>query len=120
MDLKTISGYFIGYLEKSKGFRFYCPNHSTRIVETGNTRFFENGEISGSNNPQAVIIQEIRVPIHLPSIPKVVGNPPVVEPFNNDDNPINDQQLHNEIVANEHMDEAPEEPSLRRSQRQRR
>ena len=26
LDLRTISGYFIGYLEKSKGFRFYCPN----------------------------------------------------------------------------------------------
>jgi hypothetical protein len=34
LDLRTISGYFIGYPEKSKGFRFYCPNHSTRIVET--------------------------------------------------------------------------------------
>jgi hypothetical protein len=26
LDLRTISGYFIGYPEKSKGFRFYCPN----------------------------------------------------------------------------------------------
>ena len=120
LDLKTISGYFIGYPEKSKGFRFYCPNHSTRIVETGNARFFEKGEISGSNTPQDVIIQEIRVPVLLPSIPKDVGNPPVVEPFNNEENPINDQQLHNEIIANEHMDNAPEEPALRRSQRQRR
>ena len=67
-----------------------------------------------------MIIQEIRVPVPLPSIPKDVGNPPVVEPFNNEENPINDQQLHNEIIANEHMDNAPEEPALRRSQRQRR
>ena len=37
LDLRTIGGYFIGYLGKSKGFRFYCPtNHSTRTVETGN------------------------------------------------------------------------------------
>ena len=50
LDLRTISGYFISYPEKSKGFRFYCPNHSTRIVETGNVRFIENGEISGSDN----------------------------------------------------------------------
>ncbi|KAJ8621947.1 hypothetical protein MRB53_030476 [Persea americana] len=98
-DLKTISGYFIAYPEKSKGFRFYCPNHSTRIVETGNARFFEKGEISGSNTPQDVIIQEIKVPVPLPSIMKDVGNPPVVEPFNNEENPINDQQLHNEIIA---------------------
>ena len=51
LDSRTISGYFIGYPNKSKGYRFYCPNHSVRIVETGNARFLENGEISGSNEP---------------------------------------------------------------------
>jgi hypothetical protein len=50
LDLRTISGYFIGYPKKSKRFRFYYPNHSTRIVETGNARFIENDEISGSDN----------------------------------------------------------------------
>ena len=49
LDSRTISGYFIGYPDKSKGYRFYCPNHSVRIVETDNARFLENGEISGSN-----------------------------------------------------------------------
>jgi hypothetical protein len=62
LDLRTISGYFIGYPEKSKGFRFYCPNHSTRIVETGsNAKFIENGEISESDNLRNVDIQEVRV-----------------------------------------------------------
>ncbi|RVX18758.1 Retrovirus-related Pol polyprotein from transposon TNT 1-94 [Vitis vinifera] len=28
LDPRTISGYFIGYAEKSKGYRFYCPSHS--------------------------------------------------------------------------------------------
>ena len=50
LDLRTISSYFIGYPKKSKGFRFYCPNHSMRIVETDNARFIENGKISGSDN----------------------------------------------------------------------
>lgn len=36
LDARTISGYFIGYPERYKGYRFYCPNHSTRIVESGN------------------------------------------------------------------------------------
>jgi hypothetical protein len=61
LDLRTISGYFIGYPEKSKRFRFYCPNHSMRIVETGNARFIENGEINGSDNLRNVDIQEVRV-----------------------------------------------------------
>ena len=48
LDSRTVRGYFIGYPEKSKGYRFYCPNHSSRIVETGNAKFIENGEVSGS------------------------------------------------------------------------
>ena len=57
LNLRIISGYFIGYPEKSKWFRFYCLNHSTRIVETGNTRFIENGKISGSDNLRNIDIQ---------------------------------------------------------------
>ena len=34
LDLKTISCFFIGYPERSKGYRFYCPSHSTRIFKT--------------------------------------------------------------------------------------
>ena len=63
LDSRTISGYFIGYPDKSEGYRFYCPNHSVRIVEIGNASFLENGEISGSNEPRKVDIKEIRVDI---------------------------------------------------------
>ena len=45
LDARTISGYFISYPEKSKGYMFYCPTHSMKIVKTGNARFIENGEI---------------------------------------------------------------------------
>ena len=48
LDSRTITGYFIGYPEKSKGYRFYYPNHSPRIVETGNAKFIESGEVSRS------------------------------------------------------------------------
>ncbi|RVW53400.1 Retrovirus-related Pol polyprotein from transposon TNT 1-94 [Vitis vinifera] len=34
LDSRTIYGYFIGYPDKSKEYKFYCPNHSVRIVET--------------------------------------------------------------------------------------
>ncbi|KAL4354134.1 hypothetical protein GQ457_06G003750 [Hibiscus cannabinus] len=49
LDPRTISGYFIGYAEKSKGYRFYCPSHSTRIVESRNAKFLENDSVSGSD-----------------------------------------------------------------------
>ena len=65
LDARTISGYFIGYPEKSKGYMFYCPNHSMRIVETGNVRFIENGEINGSTVPREVEIKEVRVQVPL-------------------------------------------------------
>ena len=44
---------------------FYCPNHSLRIVKTGNARFIENGEISGSIVPREVEIKEVRVQVPL-------------------------------------------------------
>ena len=61
LDARTISEYFIGYPEKSKGYMFYCSNHSMRIVEIGNVRFIENGEISGSTVLREVEIKEVRV-----------------------------------------------------------
>ena len=36
-----------------------------RIVETGNAKFIENGEISGSKIPQDVDIKEVRVQVSL-------------------------------------------------------
>ena len=78
LDARTISGYFIGYPEKSKGYRFYCPNHSTRIVESGNARFIENGQFSRSEKSRIMDIQETNnnVSTHVSSqvvIPLVVS-----------------------------------------------
>ncbi|KAL2237500.1 UNVERIFIED_CONTAM: Retrovirus-related Pol polyprotein from transposon TNT 1-94 [Sesamum indicum] len=78
LDDRTTSGYFIGYPEKSKGYRFYCPNHSTRIVETGNARFIENGHICGSEELQKVDINEIRVEASSPIISNDVIHVPVL------------------------------------------
>ena len=41
-----------------KGYRFYCPSHSTRIVESRNAKFFENDMISGRDQFRDLI------PIH--------------------------------------------------------
>jgi len=61
LDARTISEYFIGYPEKSKWYMFYCPTHSTGIVEIGNVRFIDNGETSGSEASQNVEIKEVGV-----------------------------------------------------------
>jgi hypothetical protein len=55
LDPRTISGYFIGYAERSKGYRFYCPSHSTRIEESRNAKFLENDLISGSDQIRNIV-----------------------------------------------------------------
>ncbi|KAI5325276.1 hypothetical protein L3X38_034350 [Prunus dulcis] len=49
LDPKTVSCRFIGYADRSKGFRFYCPNYVKRIVETGKARFIEHDDNEGVN-----------------------------------------------------------------------
>lgn len=119
LDFKTISGYFIGYPTKSKGYRFYRPTHSAKIVETDNARFLGNGEINGSNKPQNVVIQEVRVQVPLPITSKENVVPTVVQSFDNVEQVI-DQSLHDEIITNESIIEESQGIALRRSQRERR
>ncbi|RVW95334.1 Retrovirus-related Pol polyprotein from transposon TNT 1-94 [Vitis vinifera] len=55
LDPRTISGYFIGYAEKSKEYRFYCPSHNTRIVESRNAKFLEYDLVSGSDQFRNIV-----------------------------------------------------------------
>lgn len=34
LDPKTLTCFFIGYPDNSKGYRFYCPSHTTSIIDT--------------------------------------------------------------------------------------
>ena len=43
LDSRTVSCYFIGYYERSRGYKFYDPTTKS-IFETGNARFFEDVE----------------------------------------------------------------------------
>jgi len=47
LDSRTISCYFVGYFERSRGFKFYCPSTNT-IIETDNAKLIEDVESSGS------------------------------------------------------------------------
>ena len=58
LDPRTINGYFIEYAERSKGYRFYCPSHNTRIVESINAKFLENDLISGSDQFQDIVFEK--------------------------------------------------------------
>ncbi|KAM0956474.1 hypothetical protein COP2_025366 [Malus domestica] len=59
-DPKTVSCFFIGYSERSKGFRFYCPNnHETKIVDTERAMFMENDmEFDSGTRKDDIIFDE--------------------------------------------------------------
>ena len=57
LDPKTVSASFIGYPEHSKGFRFYCPAHSHKILETNKAVFFN--EINYSHSFEDFIFEEL-------------------------------------------------------------
>ena len=125
MDSRTGSGYFIGYPEKSKGYRFYCPNHSPRIVETGNAKFLENGEVSGSVEHQIVELKEIKVNVPLPiSVPSSTINqnvvPIVAECNDNIEQHLNEETPLEETNIKGSDTQEPQGIILRRSQRERR
>jgi len=46
---------------------FYYHTHSTRIIETRNARFTENGETSGSEDSRNVEIKEVIVQVFVAS-----------------------------------------------------
>jgi hypothetical protein len=72
LDPKTVSCHFIGYPDKSKGLRFYCPDRYMKIVETRHAVFLENEVIRGSTVPREIRLEEKRV---------CVPTPMVAEPF---------------------------------------
>ena len=89
-------------------------------METGNAKFIENGEISGSDNLRNVDIQEVRVQAPMPiTLNKIVVSI-VFEQPNNIQQQINELSLHTNMVTNEQMVEKPQGVALRRSQRERR
>ena len=114
LDPRTISGYFIGYVERSKGYRFYCPSHSTRIVESRNAKFLKNDLISGSDHFQDIVFvndhygqpsgsSDRLYVIHTPQVQPNVRQPFLEVPHIADIDPI-DQ------VVNEEISEIVEQP----------
>ena len=61
LDLRTISGFFISYVEKSKGYRFYYPSHTHKVVESWNARFLEDHNTDESSTHK-VVIEEVQDP----------------------------------------------------------
>jgi len=62
LDSRTVSNYFIGYFERSRGYKFYDPKLKT-IFETGTATFFEDIEYGGKNKVRDFVLEEESVTI---------------------------------------------------------
>jgi hypothetical protein len=47
LEYKTVSCHFVGYSEKSKGFRFYCSDIHTKFIEMRHIIFLEDEMMMG-------------------------------------------------------------------------
>ena len=56
---KTISCNFIGYCEKSKGYRFYTPKAKTKLMETNQAKFLDEGVCSDNFEDLSLEFDEI-------------------------------------------------------------
>jgi hypothetical protein len=128
LDPKTVSCHFIGYPERSKGYRFYCPDRITKFVETRHAVFLENGDME----PREVDLEEKRVYVPTPLIQEShIPVPQVVAPSvetNVSTPPVEVSEIPNDI-PNDEPQQSPAVPSpcpavhnepIRRSQRDRR
>lgn len=59
LDMRTISCHFVGYAEKSKGYRFYCPSALTGIVESNNAIFIEECNDLSSQPNNIYVFEEV-------------------------------------------------------------
>uniref|UniRef100_A0A2N9IWZ4 Integrase catalytic domain-containing protein n=1 Tax=Fagus sylvatica TaxID=28930 RepID=A0A2N9IWZ4_FAGSY len=66
LDPRSVSGYFVGYANKSKGYRFYCPSYSMRIVESKRAVFLEGDSVNEVVQPCRFAFKEERVTIPVP------------------------------------------------------
>jgi len=57
LDSRTISCYFVGYVERSRGYKFYNPTLRS-FFETGNARFLEEVEFGKKGNIRNVVFEE--------------------------------------------------------------
>ena len=66
----------------SKGYRFYCPSHNTKIVESRNAKLLENDFISGSDRFQDIVFERDHIdaqPFTLSDRLIVIHNTPQVQ-----------------------------------------
>ncbi|RDY13060.1 hypothetical protein CR513_02069, partial [Mucuna pruriens] len=81
LDSRTIGCYFVGYVERSRGYKFYDPT-SRSFFETGNVRILEEVEFEKEENIRNAVFEEefvndigqVLLPITVQEITPVIGD----------------------------------------------
>ncbi|KAG8498252.1 hypothetical protein CXB51_007407 [Gossypium anomalum] len=125
LSSKTISSYFIGYSERSRGYKFYDPIIKN-IFETGTVTFFEDVEFGGRNKIRDIAFEE---ELDSNSIPTITFDDvqvliPIIDQEVNPE-PLQDNveqiPIRNEVIVPEEQTQQPQEQvPLRKSTRERR
>ena len=115
MDSRTVSCYFIGYSENSRGYKFYDPTTKS-IFETVNARFFEDAEFDGGDKDRDFSFEEeyVGIPTAIIDIDQA-PIPDIVQEANPNQNNIQEPPVPEEQTL-----PPPEPTPLRRSTRERR
>jgi hypothetical protein len=79
LEHKTVSCHFIGYPEKSMGFRFYCLDRHTKYVETRHAIFLEDEMMIGSIVPREISLEGKWVYVPTPMIHELIPSVHVQE-----------------------------------------
>ena len=78
LDPKTVSCHLFGYIEKIKGFCFYCPERHTKFVKTRHAVFLEDKLMRGSMVAREIDLEVKRVYAPTPMIHEPIFSLPVV------------------------------------------
>ena len=113
MDSRTVSCYFIGYSERSRGYKFYDPTTKS-IFETGIARFFEDVEFDGGDKDKDFSFEEEYVDI--PTAVIDINQAPIPDIVQEAD--PNKNNIQEPSVPKEQTLPPPEPTPLRRSTRE--
>ena len=113
MDSRTVSFYFIGYSERSRGYKFYDPTTKS-IFETGIARFFEDVEFDGGDKDRDFAFEEEYVDI--PTAVIDINQAPIPDIVQEAD--PNKNNIQEPSVPKEQTLPLPEPTPLRRSTRE--
>ena len=119
LDARTVSCYFIGYYERSRGYKFYDPTIQS-IFQTGNAWFFEEVECARTDKVRDFVFEEECVNIPIVAIDNnQTSITDIVQEANQDQDNDEEPPIPNQEIVPEEQTLQPQEPmSLRRSTRE--